>query len=471
MIEQPWTQAERIDEAALDLLRVTVPGRVFTPDDEGYDHARAGFGLSDLPSPDVVVVAASSDDVIAAVDFARANDLPVGVKATGHNFGFPYQGGVMITTEQMQGVQIDPNRQTARVEAGVRWRDVVRTAHQHGLAPLNGAAPHVGVVGYSLFGGFGWLLRKYGAAVDSVVAAEIVTADGQLRRVSATEQADLFWALRGASGNFGVVTALEFKLYPVTHVYGGALFFPLERAQEILTTYSRWVETVPDELTSSVVLFRIPPLPDLPPMLRGKAVITIRAAYLGSEAEGAALIEPLRALGGIIVDTFHTMSYTEIGTIANDPTEPMPAWRTTTMLKDLSPATIETILRMDGIDGTSPVMMFEIRQLGGAMTRVAPESTAFCQRYAPFIMQTIDVLMAPGQAEMVQHNTQAIREAMRPHSTGGVLPSWLGDGDHGVERMRAGFSAAHYERLQMLKERYDGANMFRLNHNIPPSDK
>jgi FAD/FMN-containing dehydrogenase len=350
MIEQPWAQQTRIDEAALELLRMTIPGRVFTPADDGYDGARAGFGLADLPSPDVVVVVTTSDDVIAAVNFARANDLPVGVKATGHNFGFPYQGGVMITTEQMQGVQIDPERRTARVEAGVRWRSVVAAAHEYGLAPLNGAAPHVGVVGYSLFAGFGWLLRKYGAAVDSVVAADIVTADGQLRHVSATQHADLFWALRGASGNFGVVTALEFKLYPVTHVYGGALFFPLERAEEILTAYSRWTETMPDEVTSSVVLFRIPPLPDLPPMLSGNAVITIRAAYLGSEEAGAALIAPLRALGGAILDTFRTMPYTEIGTIANDPTEPMPAWRTTTMLKDLSPETIETILRMDGVD-------------------------------------------------------------------------------------------------------------------------
>lgn len=457
-----------IDPLALDALRLALAGRVFTPTDEGYDSARAGFSLSDQPAPSVVVTATSSDDIIAAVNFARMQHLPVGVKATGHNFGFAYHGGLMINTQQMQGFRIDPDTRTARVEAGVRWRSVVHAAHEYGLAPLNGSAPHVGVVGYSLFGGFGWLLRKFGAAVDSVVAVELVTADGELRRVSETSDPDLFWALRGASGNFGVVTALEFKLYPVSEVYGGALFFPLERAREVLTTYSQWVATVPDELTSSIVLFRMPPLPQLPDVLRGKAVITVRAAYVGGEAEGAALLQPLRALGGIIADTFRMLPYTEIGTINNDPVDPVPAYRTTMMLKDLSAATIDTLLNVDGVESSTSVMMVEIRHLGGAMTRVAPESTAFSQRYAPFILQTVDMLMGPEQAETVKRNTRIISEALQPHATGGVLPSWLGDGDHGIHRTRAGFTPAHYERLVALKGCYDPTNMFRLNHNIPP---
>lgn len=456
-----------IDPIALDAFRLALSGRVYTPDDEGYEQARAGFGLTDTPSPDVVVVARSAADVVAAVDFAREHDLPVGVQATGHNFGHAFAGGLRINTKLMQGVTIDPEARIARVEAGVTWGAVVRAAHQHGLAPLNGSAPHVGVVGYTLFGGFGWLLRKYGAAVDSVVAAEVVTADGRLRRVSAASQPDLFWALRGASGNFGVVTALEFKLYPVSQVYGGALFFPMERAPEIYAAYSRWVETVPEEMTSSIVLFRVPPLPHVPEFLRGKAIVTIRAAFVGSEEEGTRLLQPLRDLGGLIADTFGMLPYTETGTIANDPKDPMPTWRTTTPLKDLSARTIATVLRMDGIAGEAPVTILEIRHLGGAMTRVPPESTSFSQRYAPFIMQTIDVLMGPEQAEVVKRNTRLIAEALRPHSTGGVLPSWLGDGDYGVERMAAGFSAEHYARLVELKRRYDPSNMFRHNHNIP----
>lgn len=471
MIDQIHGVAPRtaLDPSALDLLRLTLPGRVLTPDDAEYDAARNGFGAADLPSPDLVIMAAHAEHVVAAVRFAREQGLPVSVKATGHNFGFAYQGGLMINTEQMQGISINPQARTARVEAGVRWGAVVSAAHKHGLAPLNGSAPHVGVVGYSLFGGFGWLLRKYGAAVDSVLAAEIVTADGELRHINADQEPDLFWALRGASGNFGVVTALEFKLYPVSDIYGGALFFPLERTHEVMNAYSRWTATAPEEITSSIVMFRLPPVPDLPPMLRGKAIITIRAAYVGNEAEGAALLQPLRDLGGAILDTFAMMPYTQARTINNDPEKGMPVRRSTLMLKDLSPATINTLLRVNGTEGSNPVMIVEIRHLGGAMTRVAPHSTAFSQRYAPFIMQTVHPLMGPEGAIIAEQNTRAVQAAMQAHATGGVFPSWLGDGDYGVHRMRAGFTAEHYARLVELKTQYDPTNMFRLNHNIPPA--
>jgi FAD/FMN-containing dehydrogenase len=469
MIDLSITQDTTIDPLALDLLRAALPGRVHTPGDSTYAAETTGFSLTDQPTPDVVVSATCAADVVAAVNFAREQQLPVGVHATGHNFGAPFRGGLRINTSRMQGVAIDPAAATARVEAGVRWGAVVQAAHAHGLAPLNGSSPLVGVVGYSLFGGFGWLLRKYGAAVDSVVAAELVTADGQLRRVSAESEPELFWALRGASGNFGIVTALEFKLYPVSAVYGGALFFPMEQAEQVLTTYSQWVETVPDELTSSIVLMRMPPLPHLPEFMRGKAVVSVRAAYTGPADSGARLLAPLRQLGGLLADTFQMLPYTKIGTIAADPETPTPCWRRSTMLADLSPATIRTILDLDGPGAQAPVLIFEIRHLGGAMTRVPSESTSFSQRHAPFIMQTLDVLIAPEQAEAARRNTATIHAAMQPHSTGGVLPSWLGDGDHGVDRTRAGFSAEHYARLVQLKRQYDPANMFRHNHNIPPA--
>ena len=469
MIDQVHTSAAAIDPLALDLLRAAIPGRVHMPGMAGYDAARAGFSLTSQPTPDVVVMAESAADVVAAVNFARSQRLPVGVHATGHNFGFAFQGGLRINTSRMQGITIDPIARTARVQAGVIWKSVVQAAHHYGLAPLNGSSPLVGVVGYSLFGGYGWLLRKYGAAVDSVIGADVVTADGQLVRASATSHADLFWALRGASGNFGVVTALEFKLYPVGEMYGGALFFPMERAEQVLAAYSQWVATLPDEMTSSIVLMRVPPRPDVPEFLRGKSIVTVRAAYAGAEGDGARLLQPLRDLGGLLAETFQMLPYTQTATISNDPTTPMPTWRTTTMLKDLSPATIETIVRMNGVGGEAPVTIFEIRHLGGAMTRIPADSAAFSQRYAPFLMQTIDVLTSPEQSETAKRNTQAIFEAMQPHSTGGVLPSWLGDGDYGMERTRAGFSPESYRRLVALKDRYDPANMFRLNHNIPPS--
>jgi FAD/FMN-containing dehydrogenase len=458
-----------IDPAALDALRAALPGRVVTPSDAGYDAARAGFSLTTRPTPAVIVVAEDAGDIVAAVDFARAQGLPAGVKATGHNFAAPFDGGLLITTERMQSIQLDPVARTARVEAGVRWGPVVQAAHAHGLAPLNGSSPTVGVVGYTLYGGFGWLLRKYGAAVDSVLAADVVTADGRLRRASPTSNSDLFWALRGGSGNFGIVTALEFALYPVRAIYGGALFWPLARAEAVLTAYSRLVQAAPDELASSVALLRLPPLPHLPEFLRGQPVITVRAAYVGAEAGGAALLQPLRAIDGLIADTFRMMSYPEAKTINADPTEPAPAWRTTMMLKDLAPATITALLQLDGPEGAAPVMNLEIRHLGGAMTRLPDDATAFNQRRAPFILQTVDVLLGGPRDEVVKRHTRAIAAGLRPHATGGVLPSWLGDGDYGIERTRAGFSPAHYARLAALKRRYDPTNLFRLNHNIPPA--
>ena len=418
-----------------------------------------------------MVLAADTTDVIAAVHFAREQQLPIGVKATGHGFGYAWPGGLMINTERMQGVRIDPIMHTARVAAGVRWRDVIAAAAPYGLAPLSGSTGEVGVVGYSLSGGFGWLLRQYGAAVDSVLSAEIVTADGQLRHVSPQSEPDLFWALCGGGGNFGVVTALEFQLYPVSTVYGGALFFPIERATEVLNAYSAWVATVPETLTSTVVLLRIPPLPTVPEALRGKAVVTVRAAYCGQDDGGAALIDPLRSLGGVLLDTFQLLPSHALDSIANDPVSPMPVRRTTALLTDFGSATIATLVELAGAQAEQPLMMVEVRHLGGAMAQVAPHAAAFSQRGAPFLLQTMDVIFNPALAALAEHKTQQAVAALQPHTTGGVMTGWLGSGDYGVERTRAGYTAENYARLRQLKQRYDPANVFRLNHNIPPAEQ
>jgi len=462
------TIAPIIDDVALAVLRTRLPGRVLLPGEAGYDAARAGFSLGNLPTPDVVVLAASAADVAVAVDFARDQQLPIGVKATGHNVGFPWPGGLMINTERMQGVTIDPLRRTARVEAGVKWGPVIEAAHEYGLAPLSGSTSDVGVVGYSLSGGMGWMLRKYGAAVDSIIAAEIVTADGRLRRVSASSHPDLFWALRGGGGNFGVVTALEFQLYAVSQLYGGALFFPIERAQEVLVAYSQLIDRAPEELTSVIKLMRMPPLPTLPESLRGRAVVTVRAAYLGTPDDGDRLLQPLRALGDLLLDTFQMLPTTALDMIANDPLHSPPARRTTLMLKRLDPATISGLLDIAGAHAARPVMLLEVRHLGGAMTRVAPESAAFSQRFAPLLFQTIDIAATPEQAEQAEQRAQHVFATLQPLATGGVLPSWLGDGDYGVERTRAGYTAASYARLGHLKDVYDPDNLFRLSaNNIP----
>jgi FAD/FMN-containing dehydrogenase len=229
-----------IGGSALEALKDGLKGDAYAPGDGGYDEARAAWNLNAHQHPALVVVAEGAADVLAAVRLARDEGLGVGVMATGHGVAAPCDGGVLINTSRMRGVHVDPETRTARVEAGAKWADLVPEAAAHGLAGLQGSTSQVGVVGYTMGGGFGWLGRKYGFAADSVKEADVVTAEGELVKANAHENADLFWALKGGGGNFGIVTSLEFALYPVTHVFGGNLFYPVERAEEVLELYSRW---------------------------------------------------------------------------------------------------------------------------------------------------------------------------------------------------------------------------------------
>src|ERR687885_419632 len=270
-----------IDPSTLEELRAGLRGAAYAPGEEGYDEGRQAFNLNAHQHPALVVMAAGPADVLAAVRLARERGLGVGVLATGHAVATPCDGGVLINTSKMRGVRVDPKAQTARVEAGALWADVVAEGQIFGLAGLRGSASGVGVVGYTMGGGFAWLGRKYGFNADSMREADVVTADGELIRVSAYEHPDLFWGLKGGGGNFGLVTSLEFSLYPVTRVYGGNLFYPLERTQEVLALYVRWVETLPDEMATAVAFMNFPPFPEVPEPLRGESFIAGRGCYCG----------------------------------------------------------------------------------------------------------------------------------------------------------------------------------------------
>jgi FAD/FMN-containing dehydrogenase len=298
--------------------------------DPGYDTERTGYNRSVDHKPEVVVPAASVDDVVAAVRYATAHGLGVAVQATGHG---PARGadGVLVNTSRMDGITIDPVARTARVEAGVRGGALVRAAAEHGLAPLNGSSPEVGVVSYHLGGGIGMLGRSLGWAVDHVRALEVVTADGVLRRASATEETDLFWALRGGGkGTLGVVTALEIDLHPVARLYGGGMHFAAADAERVLTTWAEWTRTAPEEMGSSVLLIRMPDLPFLPDVLRGRHVVHVRFAFTGSAEEGERLVRPFRDLGPV-TDTVAEMPYAAVGSIHAEPTTPVPFHARNTM--------------------------------------------------------------------------------------------------------------------------------------------
>ena len=329
--------------------------------------------------------------MLAAVRLARDEGLGVGVMATGHGVAAPCDGGVLINTSRMRGVHVDPETSAARVEAGAKWADLVPEAAAHGLAGLQGSTSHVGVVGYTMGGGFGWLGRKYGFAADSVKEADVVTAEGELVKANAHENADLFWALKGGGGNFGVVTSLEFALYPITHVFGRNLFYPVERAEEVLELYSGWAEDLPEEVTSAVTFLNVPPIPDVPEPLRGRSVITVRFCYTGEDLaeKGEELLGPWRGFGEPVMDTFGVMPYEAMDMISMDPVEPLGAYGHSEMLRDLSRETRQTLMELAGAGSDTPLLMLEIRQLGGALSRPPADLSPMGRSDATYAMNGI----------------------------------------------------------------------------------
>ena len=308
----------------LEALRAAIAGQVLVPRQAGYDQARQAWNLAVDQRPAVVVEAGSAADVARAVRYARAHGIRIAPQGTGHGAGplEPLDGAMLLRTTRMRNVSIDPAARTARAKAGAVWQDVTVPAAQHGLAALAGNAATVGVTGYTLGGGLGWLARRYGLAANSVTAAELVTPDGNLVRANAGRESDLFWAVRGGGG-IGVVTALEMRLYPVGDLYAGSLFFPIARAAEVLHAWREWTDTVPDEVSSQGRLVRLPPAPQLPEPLRGRAFVKVEAAYLGDASTGAELTQPLRRLGPAL-DTFATIPPSALGQLHMDPGQPVP---------------------------------------------------------------------------------------------------------------------------------------------------
>jgi hypothetical protein len=394
-----------IQGSTLQTLRAGLRGTAHAPGEEGYEEASRAWNLAALQQPALVVMAGGAADV-----------LGVGVMATGHGVGAACDGGVLINTSNMRGVRVDPVDRTARVEAGALWLDLIHESQVHGLAGLQGSTSHVGIVGYTMGGGFGWLGRKYGFNAASVREADVVTADGELVRVSAEEHPDLFWGLGGGGGNFGVVTSLKFDLYPIGMLYGGNLIYPVEKAPEVLEAYARWSADLPDEMTSGVAFLNVPPLPALPEPLRGKSVIALRGCYCGeSPGDGEELVRPMREeLGEPIMDTFGMMPYAALDSISMDPVDPMGARQHSEMLSDLSPEAIQTLVEVAGAGSGSPLILLEIRQLGGALARTAEHLSTMGKGASEFIMNGIGPAFTPEMEEGVVAYLARVADAPLP---------------------------------------------------------
>jgi FAD/FMN-containing dehydrogenase len=366
-------------------------------------------------------------DVQAAVAFAAAQGRPALVKTTGHQMVGPAHDAVVITTHRMNGVVIDVAGRTARVGAGALWSQVVAAAAKDGLAPLNGSNPTVGVSGYTLGGGLSPTLgRSHGYAADHVRSLDVVTADGELRQVDAASEPELFWALRGGKGNFGVVTALEFDVFPVPRIYGGGLYFPGERMADVLRAWTAWHPNTPETMVSSFAVLRLPPLPELPAPLRGVFAVTLRFAYNGTAEDGERMIAPLRAIAPPIMDTVRDMPYREVASIHDEPTEPLPYYERGVMLRDFPKSAQDKLIELVGPMGV---------EVGPAEPRLK-ESIA-----------TLLDGMAPWQGDRRLVNNLAPDEAADAVAI------------YGPER---------YARLAAVKRAYDPTNMFRINHNVGP---
>ncbi len=313
------------------------------------------------------------DDVIAIDEHARVTGLKIAVQGTGHGAAArgSLDGSLLLNMARLTGVEIDPVARTARVAAVPLWLDVVQQATECGLTGLHGSARDVGVVGYTLGGGIGWLARKHGLSASSVLAAEVVTAEGELVRASAEENGDLFWALRGGGGSFGVVTAVEIALYPVTEAFAGWLIWPIERATEVLGAWAEWTRTAPEEVTSVGRLLQIPPIPEMPEAIRGKQLVVVEAAYLGDEASGRELLRPLTDLVPTI-DTFGIVPATALMELHQDPRVPSPGIGNGWLQEDFDAEAGAAVVAAAAMDGTSPLLSFEIRHLGGAVGRPDP---------------------------------------------------------------------------------------------------
>lgn len=407
----------------LNPLRDRFAGPVLAPGDAGWDAARQAWNLAVDQRPAAVAEATSAADVAAAVAFARTAGLRVAPQGTGHGASplGDLSGALLLKTHRMDAIAIDPAARRARVEAGALWGPVAERAAEHGLAALHGSSIDVGVVGYTLGGGIGFLSREHGLASEQVTAIELVTADGAQRRVDADsdgEDGELFWALRGGGGSFAVVAAIEFGLVELEQAWAGSLFWPGEAAREVLHAYRAWAKTVPETVTSIARLLRLPDLPVVPEPLRGVPVVDVCLAFTGDPAEADALVAPLRAAAPTLLETVATIPAAGLARIHGDPEQPVPGLGHHAVLRDLTPAGIDALVEVAGHASGSPLLGVELRQLGGALGRRAPGAGALGAIDGGYVLYGVGVPVTPEIGAAVEARLDAVVAAMAPWSAG-----------------------------------------------------
>jgi FAD/FMN-containing dehydrogenase len=457
--------AKPLDQAAIQVLSSKVRGQLIRPENDGYDEARTVFYGGFDRYPAAIVQAEDATDVSRVVALARESNLELAVKSGGHSLAAHgvSEGGIVLDLSKMKNLEIDVEGRTAWAETGLTAGEYTAAAAAHGLATGFGDTRSVGIGGITLGGGVGYLVRKHGLTIDDLLAADLVTADGELLRVDAERHPDLFWAIRGGGGNFGVATRFKFRLHEVSTIVGGMLILPA--TPEVIASFVAEAEAAPEELSTIANVMTAPPMPFLPAEVHGELVIMAMLAYAGEEVEaGQRAIAPFRTLAEPIVDMVKSMPYPEIYPPEEDDFHPTAVARTMfidTIDRDVSQTILEHLRASD-----APMRVAQIRVLGGAMARVSAEATAFAHRSSR-IMVNVAAFYEGTEERAAREAWVSDFAAALEQGDGGVYVNFLGD--EGEGRVRAAYPGSTWDRLIEIKSRYDPTNFFRLNQNISPA--
>ncbi len=456
-----------IDETAVSVFEAALEGRLVRPGDETYDTARKVWNGMINRFPSLIVYCAGETDVVSAVRFAGENDLLAAVRSGGHNVAgnAVCDGGMVIDLSDMKKIDVDTSARTANVQAGLTLGELDRGTQAYGLATSLGIVSRTGIAGLTLGGGIGWLMRRYGLTCDNLLSVDIVTADGSMITANASENADLFWGLRGGGGNFGIVTRFKYKVHPVKEVLGGTVYYRIDKENSIFKSYRDYILTAPDELTTMLaVLISEPPF--LPASYQGKTVAAIHVCYTGPPEKGGEILRSLSEFGTPIRNTVRAMSYIDLQSMLDSGAPPgiLNYWKSA-YLASLDDNVIETI-SAHLTQMPSPLTQVHIQHLQGAVSRVKEEETAFSYRNALCALNIVSKWKDPADSEINIKWTRDLAGALEPFSIGAYVNFM---GDEGPDRVRAAYNPAGYSRLVSLKNKYDPTNFFSLNQNIKPS--